>query len=80
MSDPAGSQWGVLALAGVLGVCCIGLAGLAGGAALVGGSAAGLTAATGAVGGIGGLVVTGLATALPLLVIGLFIRRRANYQ
>lgn len=72
------SQWGVLALAGACGVCCIGLAALGGGAALAGGTAIGVTATSGVVRSFGGLVVTGLATAVPLLVLGLFLRRRAR--
>lgn len=73
-------RWGILALAGVLGICCVSLGALAGGAAVVGGTAAGVTAATGLIDSLGGLLVTGLATALPLLVIGLFLRRRARHQ
>lgn len=72
-----GGKWGFLALVGAMSFCCVGLLALAGGAAVTGGTAAGVTAATG-VGGLGGILVTGLATALPLLVIGLFLRRRAQ--
>lgn len=72
-----GGQWGLLALVGAMSLCCVGLLALAGGAAVTGGTAAGVTAATG-VGGLGGILVTGLATALPLLVIGLFFRHRAQ--
>lgn len=78
MSESDGSQLGILALAGALGFCCIGTAAFVGGTALAGGSAAGVTAASGTAGGLGGIIVTGLATALPLLAIGLFIRHRAQ--
>jgi hypothetical protein len=73
-----GSPWGILGLAGALSLCCIGTATLAGGAAVAGGTAAGATAVSGAVGGLGGILVTALATALPLLVIGLLFRRRGR--
>lgn len=73
-----GSQWGILALAGVCGLYCVSFAGLAGGAALVGGATAGVGAASGAVRSLGGLLVTGLATALPLLVLGLVLCHRAR--
>lgn len=72
------SRLGVLALAGACGLCCIGLAALGGGAALAGGTAIGVTATSGLVRSAGGLIVTGLATALPLFVLGLFLRRRAR--
>lgn len=71
-----GSRWGLLAIAGLCGLCCVGLATLGGGAAVIGGTAAGVTAANGAIGSLGGALVVGLATALPLFVIGLFLRRR----
>lgn len=73
-----GSGWGVLAIAGVCGLCCVTLASLAGGAAVAGGVTAGMTAATAAIDSVGGLLVVGLATALPLFVIGLLFRRRAR--
>lgn len=79
MSDSADSQWGILALAGAMGVCCLGTAALIGGAAVAGGSAAGVTAVSGTVGGLGGLLVTAVATALPLLVIGVILRRRRHH-
>lgn len=72
-----GPQWATLGLAGVLGLCCVGTAALAGGG-LVAGGTAGATAASGAVDSIGGILVTGLATALPLVAIGLVLRRRAR--
>lgn len=75
-SSADGSPWGLLGLAGALGLCCIGTATLAGGAAVAGGTAAGATAVSGTVGGLGGILVTALATALPLFVIGLVLRRR----
>ncbi|MFC6616194.1 hypothetical protein ACFQAS_14910 [Halopenitus salinus] len=77
-SEDDGSRWGILAIAGICGLCCVGLASLGGGAAVAGGTAAGVTAANGAVGSIGDALVVGLATALPLFVIGLFLRRRAR--
>lgn len=80
MSESDGSQWGFLALVGALGFCCLGTAALVGGAALAGGSAAGVTAVSGTAGGLGGLLVTAFATGLPLLVIGLIIRRRKRRQ
>lgn len=78
MSESDGSRWGFLALAGGIGLCCIGAAALVGGAALASGSAAGVTAVSGTVGGLGGVIISGFATALPLLVIGLFLRHRAQ--
>jgi len=77
-SSADGSPWGLLGLAGALGLCCIGTATLVGGAAVAGGTAAGATAVSGAVGGLGGILVTALATALPLFVIGLVLRRRGR--
>lgn len=78
--SPSGddSSWGLLGLAGVISLCCVGIATLAGGAAVAGSGAAGVTAASGTAGGVGGLVVTALATALPLLVVGLILRRRSR--
>lgn len=73
-----GSRWGILALAGTCGLCCLGLGAIAGGAAVAGGAAAGVTAASGLVQSLGGLVVTVVATALPLVVLGLVLRRRAR--
>jgi hypothetical protein len=80
MSESDGSQWGILALAGAVGVCCLGTAALVGGATVAGGSAAGVVAVRGTVGGLGGLLVTALATALPLLVIGITVRQRRRRQ
>lgn len=71
--------WGSLGLAGAVGLCCTGTATLAGGAALAGGSAVGVTAASNTIGGLGGILVTGLATALPLFVIGVVLRRRGRH-
>ena len=76
MSDSDGSHWGLLAIVGAISFCCVGVLALTGGAAVTGGAAAGATAATG--GGIGGIVVTGVVTAVPLLVIGLVLQRRAE--
>lgn len=73
-----GSRWAILGLAGVCGLCCVSLAGLSGGAAIAGGAAAGGTAASGAAGSVGGFLLTGLATAFPLFVIGLVLRYRAR--
>jgi hypothetical protein len=78
MSESDGSPWGVLALAGVLGFCCLGTAALVGGASLAGGGAAGVTAVSGTAGGLGGIIVSGLVTALLLLAIGLFLRHRTR--
>lgn len=74
----SGSRWGLLALAGVCGICCVSLGALLGGAALAGGAAAGVTAASGTVRSLGGVVVTGVATAVPLLVIGILLRYTAR--
>jgi hypothetical protein len=76
VSDPD-SRWSVLALAGVCGLCCVGFGSLAlGGVAA--GSVAGVTVADGAIRSLGGLVVTVLATLLPLTVIGLAVRYRRS--
>lgn len=71
-----GSKYGILALAGVCGLCCLSLGVITGGAAVAGGAAAGVTVWSGLVQSLGGLVVTVIATALPLVVIGLFLRHR----
>lgn len=76
--EDEGSRFGVLVIAGVCGLCCLGLAGLGGGAVVAGGTAVGVTATSGLIRSAGGLLVTGLATALPLLVLGLFLRRRVR--
>jgi Ca2+/H+ antiporter len=76
MSESDGSQWGFLAIVGAMSFCCVGLLAIIGGATVTGGAAASATAATG--GGIGGIVVTGVVTAIPLLVIGLVLQRRAQ--
>lgn len=73
-------RWGALGLAGVLSFCCIGLGTLAGGAALAGGGAAGVTAVSSETGGVAGIIVSGIATAIPLFVIGLLLRRRARQK
>ena len=74
MSDDQ-STWLPLGLAGLLGLCCVGLASPAGGAAVTGGVAGATVAATG-LRSLGSVLITGLATALPLAVIGLFIHWR----
>lgn len=71
-------NWGILTLTGACGLCCVGLAALAGGAAMTGGAAGTAAAGTTAVSSFGGLLVTVLATALPLFVVGLFLRYRAR--
>lgn len=76
-SDDAQSTWGMLGLAGELGLCRAGTATLAGGAAIAEGSTVGVTVVSGGV-GLGGILSTGLATALPLFVIGLILRWRTN--
>ena len=76
--DTGGSGWGLLAFAGICGICCISLGTLFGGAALVGGTAAGVTASSGVVQSLGGLVFTGIATAIPLVVLGFILRRKAR--
>lgn len=73
-----GGRWSAIGLAGVLGLCCIGLGTLAGGAALAGGSAAGVTAVSTSTGGLGGIVVSGVVTAVTILFVGVFLRRRAR--
>lgn len=71
------ARWGVLTIAGLAGFCCTGLLTLTAGAALSGGAVAGVTAAaSGGVRSLGGLLVTFLATAVPLFVLGLWYRRR----
>jgi hypothetical protein len=72
------SPWGVLTIAGLSGFCCVGLLAFSAGATVTGGTAAGVTAATGAVTSIGGFLVTALASALPILVVGLVLRPRAK--
>lgn len=72
-----GPQWATLGLAGMLGLCCVATAGLAGGA-LVASSTASAIAVSGAGSGLGGILATGLATALPLVAIGLVLRRRVR--
>lgn len=75
MSEPTNmNQWGILGIAGILSLCCVGPAVLAGGAAVAGGSVAGTTVVNGGIDGIGGLVVTGFASALPLVAIGIGLR------
>jgi hypothetical protein len=77
-SDSPSSRWGILTIAGACGLCCIALGAIAGGAAVTGGATAGVTAAGGVVTSLGGLLVVGLATALPLFVTGLVLRRWAK--
>lgn len=73
-----GRRWGLLGLAGALSLCCIGLGTLAGGAALVGGGAAGITVVSTSSTTLAGALVTGLSTAIPLLLVGLFLQHRAR--
>lgn len=75
-SSDSRSTWGLLGIVGALSFCCVGTSTLAGGAAIAGSSAAGATAASG--GSLGGMLVTGLATALPLFVAGVVLRWRTN--
>jgi hypothetical protein len=78
MSESDDSRWGVLTIAGLCGFCCVGLLTLSTGAAVTGGTAAGVAVATGGVRSVGGFLVTALATAVPLVLIGLWLRRRAS--
>lgn len=68
----------MLGVGGVLAVCCVGAAALAGGAAVTGGAAATTAAMSSYAGGLGGLLISGLATVLPLFVIGIVHRRMAQ--
>lgn len=77
-SSVDGSPWGLLGFSGALGLCCVGMASLAGGAAVAGGSAAGATVLSGSAGGLGGILVTALITGLPLIAIGLVLRWRST--
>lgn len=72
------SRWGFLGIVGALGLCCAGTAALAGGAAIAGSTTAATTAVSGTTGGLAGVLVSGLTTALPLFIIGLVLRRRAD--
>ena len=74
--DTGESRWGVVTIAGVCGICCVGA--IFGGAAVAGGTAIGVTATSGAVRSLGGLFVTGIATVVPLLVVGLVLRNGAR--
>ena len=74
MSDDQ-STWLPLGPSGLLALCCVGLASLLGGAAVTSG-VAGTTVATMGFRGLGDVLITGLATVVPLVVIGLFIRWR----
>jgi hypothetical protein len=77
--DTDDDRWGILAIAGLSGFCCVGILTITAGAAVTGGAAAGVTAtASGGVQSVGGFLVTALATALPLTVAGLWFRRRAR--
>jgi hypothetical protein len=73
---PDWSAWGFLGVAGALGLCCVGTVTIAGGAAVAGGTVAATNAVSGGANGLGGALISGLATALPLFVIGLVLRRR----
>lgn len=76
-SSPDGI-WGLLGLAGAVGLCCVGTASLVGSATVAGGTAAAMTVASGPVTGVGGVLVSALATLLPLVVIGLVLRWRIS--
>lgn len=69
------SRRGLLGIAGALGLCCAGTAALAGGAAVTGSTAAATAAMSGTTGSLASLLVIGLATALPLFIVGLVLRR-----
>lgn len=77
MSD-AGSRWSILSLAGICGLCCVGFGSLALGGAAVAGGVAGVTVADGSIRSLRGLLVTALATLLPLVVTGLILRYRRS--
>lgn len=70
------STRGTVGLAAVASLCCLGPAAIVGGAAIAGGTTSGAMVAGGAIRSIGGVLVTALATALPLVSIGLVLRRR----
>lgn len=72
------SRLGILPIAGLCGLCYVNLATLGGRATVAGGTAVGVTTAGGVIGSLGGALVVGLATALPLFLIGLLLRRRAR--
>lgn len=72
------STLGIVGLAAVASLCCIGLTAIAGGAAVAGGTTAGAMVAGGAIRSIGGVLVTALTTALSLVIIGLVLRRRVH--
>lgn len=78
MDTLADGSWEILGVAGALGLCCVGTASLAGGAVVAGGTAAGTTAVSSGAGGLGGILVTALATVVPLVIIGLVLRRRGR--
>lgn len=69
---------GILGLAGLLSLCCLGLAALAGGAALGGGAVAGATIVSTGGGNISAALVSGLTTAFTLLGIALLLRWRVR--
>jgi hypothetical protein len=71
-----GPRRSVLALAGVCGLCCVGFGSLALGGAALGGTVVGVTATDGTIRSLRSLLVTGIATAIPLLVIGFLLGRR----
>lgn len=66
----------MLGIAGIASLCCAGTTAIAGGAAVAGSTAAGATFVSGGIDRVGAILVTGLATALPLFAIGLVLQRR----
>lgn len=72
-ADSEGSKWGLVGLAGIASLCCIGPAAMAGGAAVTGGAAAGAAAASG--GSDPGLLMMALLVTPALALSGIFIRR-----
>lgn len=76
-SSPDGT-WGLLGLVGAVSLCCIGTASLVGSATVAGGTTAGMTVASGSIAGVGGVLVSALATLLPLVGIGLVLRWRVS--
>lgn len=81
MSESTGTnRWGILGIAGILSLCCVGTATLIGGAAVTGGSLAGATVVNGTIGGVAELLVTMVVTALPLVAIGVALHYRSSHQ
>lgn len=72
-ADSEDTKWGVLGLAGIASLCCLGPAAMVGGAAVTGGAAASATAANGGNGL--SLVTIGVLVTPALVLSGIFIRR-----